>query len=120
MVLKLADAIVDDDDDDEKGAKLLTAPPELSLSKVWTNVGLVIGGNTPNSSSKHRYPYYGRLGELRISRDVRYTKPFEPAEVLSVDQSTTALYRFEKSLAPQVNDIADRSPPLTLQPLNSE
>ena len=103
-------------EDNNLTASLVIEPPKIRPMKRWKNVGLVLGGNSPSATLKHRYPFHGRIREVRISNKSRYSGPFDPSETFEVDDSTIALYRFPKTISPRIHDLSNHSLPLTLQP----
>ena len=52
-------------------------------------------------------PFYGTIEQLRISRGVRYTADFSPAERFEVEPDTIALYRFDEGSGDVLRDATE-------------
>jgi hypothetical protein len=101
---------------DGEKTELLDAPFAIQLKPLWPGLGLTIGSNDRGSSAKKRYPFVGRIREVRISAAARYTQTFEPQSVLTVDTQTTALYRLSDSSADSlIDESGHHGPALVLK-----
>lgn len=90
--------------DDSTGTHLFDPPPPISLKTIWPEMGLTIGSNDLGSSLEKRYPFSGRIREVRLSKSARYQANFTPEASLRTDQDTIALYHLTNDSAEVVAD----------------
>ncbi|MEQ1830815.1 MAG: protein kinase, partial [Pirellula sp.] len=98
-------------DEGHEATTHLRTSPAIKLNASIGREGLVIGGNSPTASPKHRYPFHGQIREVRLSSGVRYDSSFTPPEELTVDETTIANYRFSKNESARIDDRSGNSPP---------
>ena len=88
------------------GVPVTTQPLKFSMSN--TTQGLYIGGVHPDllpSGENDRF-FNGVIESVRISSGVRYTSAYDPGP-LTTDDSTLALYRFDRVRGSTVVDASN-------------
>ncbi|MFO1001956.1 MAG: protein kinase [Planctomycetaceae bacterium] len=79
----------------ENGETTYPEVPFFELQPLWPDSVTTIGANDIGSSLKHRYPFSGRIREVRISSGNLYSNDFVPPQTLPVEEPTMALYRLD-------------------------
>lgn len=71
----------------------------------WTFNRMVLGTKLHDHDKDPGY-YKGRIDQVRVSNTARYTLPFKPKERLAADESTLALYHFDKGEGEVAADLS--------------
>ena len=71
----------------------------------WSLSRMVLGAKLRDNDPRPAY-FQGRIEQLRVSGTARYNLPFKPKERFDADNSTLALYHFDKGEGDVVKDLS--------------
>ena len=85
--------------------KLVGTKSNISeLATPWTFQRLRIGGKLDPTASKPEF-FHGRMDQFRVSTSALYVLPFTPAERLTAEADTLALYNFDENQGDILTDV---------------
>ncbi len=82
-------------------------PVPLEIPSLWAGTNFLVGNMKP-SNYEPRFPFSGRIGEVRLTRSVFYQEQFNPEPNLTVSPDTTLLLHLSDDTYPQIDATGRR------------
>lgn len=89
---------------------------KASGTRTHNRLPLYLGAD-PGDDGVMTSPFHGRIDDVRLSKEARYTHEFTPKRELRADDATVLLFDFDEAVGPV---LADRSGTATLARIHGE